>query len=206
MTLPLDIETPASALDAGQTGVAGNETKTANVGEAVAQTSVTPPTPVLQFVVHGQPAPQGSKRHIGNGVMIESSKKVKPWREAVKHAALDAIAKREGTSRPFTVLAGPVWVTLVFTVARPKSHYRTGRNSHLLRDNAPLWPSTKPDGDKLDRACLDALTDAGVFADDAQVAVRVSIKTYPDVHPRAIATPGAFIAVRPLPATRTDST
>jgi hypothetical protein len=28
------------------------------------------------FIV-GDPAPQGSKRHVGNGVMIEASKKVK---------------------------------------------------------------------------------------------------------------------------------
>ena len=34
------------------------------------------------------PAPQGSKRHVGNGRMVESSAKVKPWREAVRQEAL----------------------------------------------------------------------------------------------------------------------
>ena len=29
-------------------------------------------------------APQGSKRHVGRGIMIESSKRVKPWRDAVR--------------------------------------------------------------------------------------------------------------------------
>ena len=39
--------------------------------------------------VIGMPAPQGSKRHVGNGIMIENSKRVKPWRQDVKEAALE---------------------------------------------------------------------------------------------------------------------
>ena len=38
--------------------------------------------------VRGVPAPQGSKRHIGNGILIENSKKVKPWRQDVRAAAI----------------------------------------------------------------------------------------------------------------------
>ena len=38
-------------------------------------------TPIT-LTVRGLPAPQGSKRHIGRGVMVESSKRVKPWRDA----------------------------------------------------------------------------------------------------------------------------
>ena len=30
-----------------------------------------------------EPAPQGSKRHVGGGRLIEASKRVKPWRQAV---------------------------------------------------------------------------------------------------------------------------
>jgi hypothetical protein len=41
------------------------------------------------FTVYELPAPQGSKRHVGNGRMIESSTKVKPWRQAVIAAAKD---------------------------------------------------------------------------------------------------------------------
>lgn len=33
----------------------------------------------IGFHVIGLPAPQGSKKHVGHGVMVESSKKVKPW-------------------------------------------------------------------------------------------------------------------------------
>ena len=37
---------------------------------------------MIEIKVIGLPAPQGSKRHVGHGVMIESSNNVKPWREA----------------------------------------------------------------------------------------------------------------------------
>ena len=37
--------------------------------------------------VNGLPAPQGSHKHVGGGRMVESSKKVKPWRQDVKAAA-----------------------------------------------------------------------------------------------------------------------
>ena len=36
---------------------------------------------ILSFVVLGSPVGQGSKRHVGNGVMMESPK-LKPWRLA----------------------------------------------------------------------------------------------------------------------------
>lgn len=43
----------------------------------------------VTFRVEGMaPAPQGSKRHVGKGVMIESCANVKPWRELVAQAAM----------------------------------------------------------------------------------------------------------------------
>ena len=52
---------------------------------------------MIQIIAYGLPAPQGSKRfvgmHGGRGVMVESSRRVKPWREIV-HAA--ALAARKG--------------------------------------------------------------------------------------------------------------
>lgn len=140
---------------------------------------------ILTFEVHDMPAPQGSKRHVGRGVMIESSKRVKPWREAVKHAALDATNGYDVAA----TLTGPVAVTIVFRLPRPKGHYRTGRNAHLLRDTAPLYPATKPDLDKLLRSTLDALTASGVIRDDSQVVWINSMKRY--------GAPGATIRVRP---------
>lgn len=122
--------------------------------------------------VHGIPAPQGSKRHVGGGRMIESSKKVGPWREAVKAAVLTATGRRP------TTVDGPVRVGITFILPRPKGHYGTGRNAGRVRTSAPAEPTTKPDLDKLLRSTLDALTDVGAIRDDAQVVRIEAAKVY----------------------------
>lgn len=145
----------------------------------------------LLISVHGNPAPQGSKRAFynkatGRAQVVESSKAVKPWREAVKFAALEE-RNREG----IPTLTGPVAVTITFYLARPKGHYGTGRNAELVKESAPRVPSVKPDLDKLARSTLDALKDAGVYTDDAVVFDLHVSKVYAD--PRL---PGALIRVQ----------
>jgi Holliday junction resolvase RusA-like endonuclease len=131
---------------------------------------------VITFEVRGLPAPQGSKRPVRLGTgrigMVESSKAVGPWREAVRAEAQNVIQV------PF---GGPVRVHLIFWLVRPKSHYRTGRNAHLLRDSAPVWPDGKPDVDKLARATMDGLTESGAWKDDAQVVLLTAAKRYRDM-------------------------
>lgn len=118
------------------------------------------------FTISGiTPAPQGSKRHVGNGRMVESSAKVRPWREAVRQEAL-------ATGLPIT--ACPVFLRLSFTFARPKGH----RNAKgQLRPSAPVDHITRPDLDKLCRSTLDGLTGV-LFCDDSQVAFMVASKAY----------------------------
>ena len=65
---------------------------------------------VLVFNVNGTPGAQGSKRHVGHGVMIESSKKVKPWRTDVKTAAEHATGNVAHFD-PWTPHTGPVHIT-----------------------------------------------------------------------------------------------
>lgn len=124
----------------------------------------------IQFHVPGLPKPQGSKRHVGGGRLVESSKDLKAWRRKVSAAARFAFHD----VAPFT---GPVFVDLLFRLPRPKSHYRTGRFAHLLRDDAPEWVTTRPDVDKLVRGCLDALSGVG-YVDDALVVSLYTSKRY----------------------------
>jgi crossover junction endodeoxyribonuclease RusA len=147
----------------------------------------------LAFPVFGTPAPQGSKRHVGHGVMVESgSARLKPWREAVKTAALDAIDETE-----WQTLTGPVHLLLIFQVARPLGHFGTGRNAALLKPSAPLWPGVRPDLDKLTRSTCDALKDAGVYRDDSLVVMLDVSKVY------ATGRQGAFIRATDLGALET---
>jgi crossover junction endodeoxyribonuclease RusA len=131
---------------------------------------------MLTFTVPGLPIAQGSKKHVGNGIMVESARNLKPWRDSVIWAAREALAY----SQLAHAFDGPVEVTLWFGFPRPKSHYRTGQFAHLLRDGAPQFKTSAPDLDKLVRACLDSLTIARVFRDDAQVAVLRAAKEYDD--------------------------
>ncbi|MBT2453325.1 MULTISPECIES: RusA family crossover junction endodeoxyribonuclease [unclassified Streptomyces] len=124
-----------------------------------------PKAPAFEVVVRGLPGPQGSKRHVGGGRMIESSAKVKPWRESVVWMAVAARQKIKG----FTKLDGPLAADMVFCFDRPKGHMGTGRNAGLVRPSAPMRPDVTPDLSKLVRATEDALTTSGVYRDDALI-------------------------------------
>ena len=66
-------------------------------------------------------------------------------------------------------LTGAVAVDVVFTFARPKSHYGTGRNADVVKESAPDHHTQAPDSDKLSRLILDGLEMAGVVRNDSQV-------------------------------------
>lgn len=129
---------------------------------------------MISFRVYGEPAPQGSKRHVGGGRMIESSKKLPAWRKAVTQAARQVAPKQP--------LDEPVTVAAVFWLPRPKK---------------PRWnvPAGPPDTDKLQRAIGDALEQAGLIKNDSRIIKwenpekRWSTNTEP---------PGAHITITPL--------
>jgi len=123
----------------------------------------------IAFTVRGIPAPQGSKRHVGGGVLVESSNKVAPWRQDVRRAAEDAM----NGHLPFD---GPMEVVVTFTLAKPRTVKRE-------------MPHVRPDLDKLVRSTLDALGSAGVYGDDSQVVHSDALKVYGII-------PGASIIVR----------
>lgn len=152
-------------------------------------------TGVTTITVHGQPIPQGSKTRTRFGMHDDNAKTLKPWRRKVRQYAEDAM-------RYTDTHTGPVAVRITFTFDRPKSHHRTGRNAHLLKDTAPLFPSAKGGGDvdKLQRACFDALTDAKVWADDALVVDVRARKVYAGEHDLALDRAGVRIEIQPLEA------
>lgn len=134
----------------------------------------------MLITVHGLPAPQGSKRHVGRGIMIESSKSVKPWRIAVEYAVLESHPM--GKRADAILFRGPVALDIVFCLPRPKSAKRGAQ------------PDKKPDIDKLQRSTFDALKTAGVYEDDSRV-VRVSASKRYAGDANALMVPGAMIFV-----------
>lgn len=118
----------------------------------------------LVIVALGKPITQGSKTKTKWGMYDDNAKTLKPWRDTVTAAALEARADRPK-------ILGPVEVSCWFYFDRPQSHYGTGRNAGALKPSAPPYPITtaQGDADKLVRAIFDSLTTAGVWADDKLV-------------------------------------
>lgn len=160
----------------------------------------------IEFRVMSHPAPQGSKntfqhKHSGKIITQESSKRVKPWRQAVGSAALEAMGGEDAIQTgKWVTMDGPVAFTVIFAFNRPKSHYGTGRNYMLLKPNAPRYPTSRQLGDlsKLIRATEDALTDVGLWVDDSLVVKLVTDKIYCGGSHLALPVPGAVIGVRQL--------
>ena len=141
--------------------------------------------------VIGIPAPQGSKRHVGHGIMIENSKRVKPWRQDVKEAALNHYQGE--------VIDQAVEIEIIFIFARPKSHFGTGKNLRKLKPSAPIFVTSKGIGDidKLQRSTYDALSESSggnVLKDDSLIVQNRNSKRY------CVAgeNPGAKIIIRTL--------
>jgi len=76
-------------------------------------------------------------------------------------------------------LAGPLTLSLVFAMPRPKHHYGTGKNLGKLKDSAPLWHTGKPDLDNLAKFVKDCLNGVA-WQDDSQVCRLVAQKVYSD--------------------------
>ncbi len=121
---------------------------------------------VATFWVAGIPQPQGSKTAFvvkGRAVIVDKNPALlKPWRAAIAKAARDAFVSES------VPIEGPVVVHAEFRFVRPKSVKRE-------------FPSVRPDVDKLARALLDGITDAGnVWGDDSQVVTLRGQKVYAD--------------------------
>ena len=130
---------------------------------------------MVEIRVYGIPRPQGSKRHVGRGIMVEASKHVGQWRNDVMAAA--AAAYR---GAPIT---GPVRLEIMFLFPRPKSHFGTGRNVDKLKASAPVHYISRAHGDtsKLIRSTEDAISASSgypVIEDDSQVVTLSVHKRY----------------------------
>jgi Holliday junction resolvase RusA-like endonuclease len=133
----------------------------------------------LSFRVVGKPEPRGSKNAFrtktGATVVTDANPHSGPWMGVVADAALNAMIGEDGVVAP--VMEGPLGLTVIFTVARPKGHYGTGRNAGVLKPSAPAYPAVKPDTTKLLRGLEDALSGV-VWRDDAQVVEQAVAKRY----------------------------
>lgn len=139
---------------------------------------------LVAFTVAGIPAPAGSKRAFvpkgwSRAIITDANPKASDWKRTVK-----AVAREVYQGSP---VRAPLEVTFRFISTRPKAHYRSGKNAHLLKADAPQFPAGKPDTTKLIRGTEDALTGI-LWVDDAQIVRQTASKDWGDA-------PGAVIEV-----------
>jgi hypothetical protein len=155
------------------------------------------------FRVYGIPAPQGSKIPGVSSktgklfVREQSSKTLTPWRQDVKAAAQVARGLPAGAAGPdelvgadsvanvIPTMTGPVVLVIDLWVPRPAS----------VKPAKRPYPVVAPDLDKYVRGIGDALKQAGVYADDAQVIGIKATKRYADDDQQA----GAWITISQVP-------
>ena len=145
--------------------------------------------PVLAFRVAGQPTTQGSKSAFvvkskatgqPRAVMFDQKpERLQAWRESIRSTAA------ETAGDAWEPLSGPVRVDLWLALPKPASTPKKRR----------VWPigGRSGDADKLARACLDAITQAGIWRDDSQVVELRVVKDYPE-HVQQLS-PGVIVRV-----------
>lgn len=124
----------------------------------------------IEFAVFGVPIPL-QRHRVSRGVIFNPSRK--------EQLAFSASSRRY-IEKPFD---GPVEATLLFYFPRPKSHYGTGRNKDILKDNSPIWFTKRKDLDNLIKFVLDSLNGQAYF-DDSQIVSIHAYKFYTCEEPR----------------------
>ena len=125
--------------------------------------------------VSGTPQPQGSTRsfnHSRTGEIITlhaNSARLDAWRNRITLEVRQYLNRHPDDAVP----TGPLGVALDIYLPRPKNHSK----ARAAADRR--WHYTRPDLDKLTRAVLDALDNANLFTDDAQVTELRAAKAYP---------------------------
>lgn len=125
----------------------------------------------INLTIAGAPVPQGSVRPNGHGgVYYANATRLRPYRDRISLAIKELLGPNHD---PWL---GAVLVTVTFVFERPKSHFKA--DGVTLTPRAPLDMTVPPDTDKLVRAVGDALTQSGIYKDDAQVIQWTAAKEY----------------------------
>ena len=141
------------------------------------------PLEPFSVFVRGIIAPKGSKKGFVTtsktgrqfvNIVDDNPKGLRAWEYAIRHVLQGAW--------PGPPLAGAVFVGLEFSFLRPPS---------VSAKKRP-YPTVAPDGDKIERACWDALKGIA-FRDDAQIVSWTGMKQYGEES-------GVKITIRPLEA------
>lgn len=124
-----------------------------------------------QFIISGNPVAKRRPRFARRGkfVMTYSDQETEEGRFLWE-------VKQQTKQLP---IEGPIKISCIFYMPRPKSHYGTGKNADKLKLNAPIFHTKKKDLDNLLKFCYDCLNGIA-WKDDSQVVESMAKKLYSD--------------------------
>ena len=129
----------------------------------------------IEIIIPGNPKSQQRHRHFSTGKF---------------HGTYDPSSKDKENflltvmnNKPEKPLDIPLCVDIYFYFSRPKAHYRTGKNSGLIKESAPKYHVTKPDMDNLRKFVLDALNKV-YWRDDSIICQGSTCKYYTEESPK----------------------
>lgn len=120
----------------------------------------------FKFLIPGKPIAQIRPRfsaRIVNGKIISHVTRNQPEHEGYFE---QMIIKQ--LPENFQILHGPLIISIESHFKRPKSHFRTGRYSNLLKKSAPSFPNVREDWDNLGKFVCDVCNGL-VWKDDKQI-------------------------------------
>jgi crossover junction endodeoxyribonuclease RusA len=111
---------------------------------------------IFESIIHFEPVSLKRHRHKLKGGTYDPSKKDKDeFIKTIQHFPEEKMSK-------------PLKCTLNFYCKRPKNHYKSGKNSHILKDNSPKYNTNNKDLDNMVKFVLDALNDK-LYNDDSLI-------------------------------------
>jgi len=123
----------------------------------------------IKLTVLGVPKAQARHKHFRRG---KFSGTYDPSED--KKKTLADILQSQAPEMPINA---PIFLELTFHMPRPKAHYGTGSKSEILKDSAPEWHTSKPDGDNLEKFVTDSLN--GIYyKDDSLICFVIRKKVY----------------------------
>jgi len=125
----------------------------------------------IRLTVLGEPTAQKRHRHVSKGGFTRSYDP-----SAADKGDFLSIVQNNAPEKPFDC---PLRVDVTFFFSRPKSHFKSGKNSHILKDNAPVWHTSRPDRDNLDKLVMDSMSKV-FWRDDSLVCAGEIQKLYSD--------------------------
>jgi len=111
---------------------------------------------IFESTIYFEPVSLKRHRHRLKGGTYDPSKKDKDdFIKAIENFPTEKMTK-------------PIRCTLHFYCKRPKNHYKTGKNSHVLKDSSPKYNINNKDLDNMVKFVLDALNDK-LYTDDSLI-------------------------------------